>query len=120
MSDPRRTGGAQPYFNDAVAGTKAEVTQGLNAKLFSLHVRNTTAAIAYLQVFFALAAAVTVGTTVPDFVISLPTNAASDFVKDLEFANGLGKLGTSGITLAGTTTSTGATGAAISVSASYA
>lgn len=120
MADPKRTGGAQPFFNDAVTGTVLQVSAGQLTKLFSAHLRNTTAAIAYLQIFWALAANVTLGSTTPDFVISLPTNAASDFVKDLEWAMGLGKLGTTGLSVAGTTTSTGSTGAAISVSASYA
>jgi hypothetical protein len=120
MADPRRNGGAQPFFNDAVAGTVVQVSPGQSTKLFSLHLRNTTAATAYLQIFFALAANVTIGTTAPDFVISLPTNAASDFVKDLEWANGVGKLGSSGLSIAGTTTPTGSTETTISVSASYA
>lgn len=120
MSNPTRQGGARPYFNDAVAGTKQEVSQGQNTVLYSLHLMNGTAATAYLQIFFKKAADVTVGTTVADFTIAIPTNAATDFVQELAFPAGVGVAGSTGLTLAGTTTATGSTGAAISVSATYA
>lgn len=116
-------GGAVPFFNDAVAGTAVQVKATVG-QLYSLSLTNTTAATAYLQVFCKPLASVTLGTTVPDFTIRLKTNAGAGDERDVVFpvgACGLNAAGTSGtgITIAGTTTATGLTGAAISVMATY-
>ena len=113
--DPR-----QPFFNDAVAGTVVAIkaTQG---GIYYLKLVNTTAAVAYLQIFFLPAASVTPGTTVPDWTLRLAANESVPIPE-------LGGLGLNAITrgvpgtglsAAGTTTATGLTGAAISVSAAF-
>ena len=100
--------GGKAFFNDAVAGTKvaAKAAPGF---LYTLKLVNTTAAVAYLQVFDKLAADVTVGTTTPDFCFRLAANESVTIPLELaiQFFNG--------ITFAGCTTATGSTGAAISV-----
>lgn len=115
-------GGALPFFNDAVTtAVQVKATQG---QLYSLSLTNTTAATAYLQVFCKPSASVTLGTTVPDFAIRLKTNAGAGDERDVVYPLGACSLtaagaGGTGITIAGTTTATGSTGAAISVMASY-
>jgi hypothetical protein len=110
--------GCQPYFNDAVAGTVQQVKAGAG-QLFFLKLVNTTAAIAYLQIFDFLAANVTLGTTTPKWTLRLAANESVSVPMLVPL--GLGQLndGTSGISAAGTTTATGNTGAAISVSAIF-
>jgi hypothetical protein len=102
--------GATPFFDDAVAGTKATV-KAAPGKLHLLKLRNSTAAVAYLQVFDALAASVTVGTTVPTYCIPLGANesVAIPFDFPIDFRVGM--------VIAGCTTPTGNTGAAIDVMA---
>lgn len=117
-------GGAIPFFNDAVAGTAVQVKATVG-QIYSLSLTNTTAATAYLQVFCKPLASVTLGTTAPDFAIRLKTNAGAGDERDVVFPVGTcglsatGTPGGTGITLAGTTTATGSTGAAISVMATY-
>lgn len=111
-------GGAQPFFNDAVAGTVVQV-KASTGQLYSLSLTNTTAATAYLQVFCKPSASVTLGTTVADFTFRLKTNAGAGDQRDMTFPVGIGCSAGTGLSLAGTTTATGSTGAAISVSASY-
>lgn len=101
------------FFNDAVAGTVVQVKSAAGA-LYALSLVNTTAATAYLQIFFLPSAGVTLGTTVAPLVIRLAASAAVQ----LSFPVGVGASGT-GLSLAGTTTATGLTGAAVSVAAVY-
>jgi hypothetical protein len=104
--------GEQPFFNDAVAATKVQV-KGYAGLLYALKLVNSTGSTAYLQVFHKAAADVTVGTTVADYAIRLAANESWTLLssKPIGFDNGL--------TLAGTTTAGGNTGAAISVFAVY-
>lgn len=104
--------GSLPFANDAVSNTKVTMKAG-RGQLFALKLVNTTAATAYLQLFDKAAADVTVGTTAPDFFFRLAANESVviSTAFPYAFANGL--------VLAGTTTSTGNTGAAISVTAFY-
>ena len=100
------------FFNDAVgAAVQVKATAGV---LSSLSLVNTTAAAAYLQVFFKPAVGVVLGTTAPDAVVRLLASAA--LVLPLPAPIGIG--GT-GLTVAGTTTPGGALAAAISVSAPF-
>jgi hypothetical protein len=108
-------GGALPFFNDGVTGTVKDVKASAAGQLYHLKLVNTTAAVAYLQIFNVKAASVTLGTTVPTWTLRL---AASESV-NVVMATPV-QLGGSGISIAGTTTATGSTGAAISVSALYA
>jgi hypothetical protein len=102
--------GATPYFNDAVDATKATV-KAAPTRLHLLKLRNTTGAAAYLQVFDKLAADVTVGTTVPDFVIPLAANEGTTVPFHMPIALKIGMV------IAGTTTPGGSTNAAIDVMA---
>lgn len=98
---------AAAVFNDAVSNTAVAIAPG-RASLMSLRLVNTTAAVAYLQVFNAAQASVTVGTTTPAFVVRLGANESLSIgLLGLQMANG--------ISMAGTTTAGGSTGAAISV-----
>lgn len=108
-------GGASPFFNDAVAGTVVNIKASAAGQLYHLKLVNTTAAAAYLQIFNVKAASVTLGTTVATWTLRLAANESVN----IPMACPLG-LGGSGISIAGTTTATGLTGAAISVSALYA
>jgi hypothetical protein len=111
--------GLQPFFNDAIAGAVTNVKASGVAQLWALRLVNTVAAASYLQIFFKPAASVTLGTTVPDFVIRLQT---SESLAPMMWPVPLQKDGGSntGLSIAGTTTPTGNTGAAISVSALFA
>lgn len=127
------TASGKTFFNDAVANgavTNIKTTAGL---LYSLSLTNTVNATSYLQIFFQPAAQVTLGTTAPDYVIRLPPSAlAVGSARDIQFPVPIGGfilaggslganksgLGT-GLSIAGTTTPTGKTGAAISVAAIF-
>lgn len=76
-----------------------------------LELMNTTAAAAYLQIFWKAASAVTLGTTVADVVIGLPASGGAV----LEFPGEGWKTGGTAWSVAGTTTRTGNTQALISV-----
>lgn len=98
---------AGAVFNDAVSNTAVKVSD-TRAGLLRLRLINTTAAVAYLQVFNAASTAVTVGTTSAAFAVRLGANETISIdLGGLQMPNG--------IALAGTTTATGSTGAAISV-----
>ncbi|MGH8323449.1 MAG: hypothetical protein ACRETD_06575 [Steroidobacteraceae bacterium] len=109
---------AQPFFNDAVTGVPVQVKAGAG-QLFALKLVNTTAATAYLQIFDLLAAGVTLGTTPAKFTLRLAANESVTIPMFVPL--GLGQLndGAAGISMAGTTTAAGSTGAAISVSALF-
>lgn len=101
----------QVFFNDAVAATAVAV-KGSFGFITALKYNNTTAAVAYLQIFFKPSASVTVGTTVPDLSIRMAANESSAWIV---LPSGLGTTAGTGITLAGTTTAGGAVAAALSV-----
>lgn len=100
--------GGIPVFIAAVAATKQTVKADLG-RLHALKLLNTTAAKAYLQCFNKLAADVTVGVTVPDFVIPLAANEGTTIPLVLPIGFSIG------LVIAGCTTATGNTGAAIDV-----
>lgn len=106
-------GAGRPYFQAAVADTPKLVNAGATI-LCSLHLHNTTAADAFLQCFNAAAVTdVTLGTTAPDFTVPLTANA----ITSLPFAFGINF--PKGLVIAGTTTATGSTAAAIDTGASF-
>ena len=94
------------FFNAAVAGTKVAVSSA-RIGVGTIHLLNTTAAVAYLQVFDLPSGSVTVGTTAAKFVLGVPASAAISVPLDVTLAGGC--------TLAGTTTAAGSTGAALAV-----
>jgi hypothetical protein len=114
---------ASPFFNDAIAGTVVDLPS-TSGRIYFLKLINTTAAVAYLQIFRSKAAGVTLGTTKPDWTIRLGANE----VNSIPMSENPAEMGgpalpsavagqASGLSMAGTTTATGSTGAAISVSA---
>lgn len=62
-------------FSASVTATKATVFTG-TGRISGFVILNNAAAITYIQVFDALAANVTVGTTAPTYVIPLPASGA--------------------------------------------
>jgi hypothetical protein len=98
---------AKHFASGQIAGTKAQLSEQ-PVVLKSLVLLNTTAAVAYLQIFNMTSDAVTVGTTTPTLSIGIPANGAIVVPCD----DGI-VLGNTGLTIAGTTTRTGSTGAAI-------
>jgi len=91
-----------PYFD----GDGNNTAQTLNVGRTHLHkiiVENPNSATAYVQIFDALAADVTVGTTTPDYVIPVLGNSGTvdDYIPSLRFKTG--------VTYACTTTPTGNT-----------
>ena len=97
-------------FSASVTGTKVQV----NAQPMDIgayHILNNAAAISYLQVFYKLAASVTVGTTVPDVVIPLPASGGAT----INFEGSGWRTRGDGLTLACTTTRGGASTATADV-----
>lgn len=99
------------YSKTDLAATKVQVQAGPNGIMW-LNVDNTAnTAKSFLQLFDALSANVTVGSTVPTITIVIPGSSAYDtaFTNDtkLDFATGL--------TIAATTTATGSSAPVSSV-----
>lgn len=83
--------GASPYYNSALAATKAVVYTG-PCRLFDINAYASGAgADVYLQIFDAVTADVTVGTTTPTLSIPIPNGAALDTTrsKPIAFSYGL-------------------------------
>lgn len=98
-------------YSGSVAGTVVSVDVTGPATLRCLTFLNTTVAVAYLQVFNLPAASVTIGTTAPALSIGVPASAAIV----VPFPEGGLNLGGSGLSLGGTTTRAGLTGASLDV-----
>jgi len=115
-----KVGSGKAFFNDAV--TTAVQVKGTAGQVYMIDVVNTTAAAAYLQIFFKPLTAVTLGTTAPDCVIRLLASVGKTIVFTVPIgfppAASAATQG-SGLTIAGTTTPTGSTTAALSVAAVY-
>jgi len=124
------SGGGSPFFNDAVADTVVAVKQVGPAQILGMKLVNTTDADAYLQIFNIPAGGVTLGTTPATFTVHLISSesvwmgfstplaisaAGNPLTVSASGINGTG----GGMSIAGTTTATGDTGAAISVSMIY-
>jgi len=102
-------GAYDSHFHAAV--TTAAQVSAVPIDIGSYHILNLTAAVAYIQVFYKLAANVTLGTTVADFHIPLPASGGAT----LNFG-GSGWRTRGPLTLASTTDTTGSTTAASFVS----
>lgn len=87
----------KPTYSSQV-GTAKTAVAARPCEVFGWVVQNNTAAIAYIQVFDQLAGNVTVGTTVPDYVIPVPSNGEAV----LPLSEG-GFTHTNGLTIAATT-----------------
>jgi alpha-galactosidase len=101
--------GATPFYNASVAGTAVAV-KAARGQIHAIHLVNTTGSTAFLQVHAKPAASVALGTDVPAFEIRLAANATFTLPLTVPIDPG----GT-GIAVAGTTTSGGSSGAAVSV-----
>ena len=97
------TVGPTMYSNTALNGTKAEVTDTANSRVYSIHMYNPSNAAAYLQLFDLDADDVTVGTTTPTQVYAVAT------LQSLQMTFNPPKQFTTGLTIAATTTATGST-----------
>jgi hypothetical protein len=69
--------GATPAFDSSVTNT-VEAISNIPCRIFWINVENPGAAKAYLQLFNALAADVTLGTTVPNLSVPIPAGAIWD------------------------------------------
>ena len=103
------SGSFDTFYSASVTGTKAEVS-AVPVDIGAYHILNNAAAISYVQVFYKLAADVTVGTTVADVVIPLPASGGAT----LNF-EGKGWRTRGPLTLAVTTTRTGSSTATADV-----
>ena len=103
-------GAVDHLISAEVAGT-AVAMSNVPTYIDTIELMNTTAAVAYLQVFWVASGSVTPGTTVPDVVIGLPASGGA--VLHFE-GEGWKTRGTAWSAIA-TTTRTGSTGAAVSV-----
>lgn len=95
------------HLSTAVTGTVL-VGSTTPTSIALIEVGNTTAAIAYIQIFWAAAADVNLGTTAANAVIPVP--ASGGVV--LPFEDSGWKTGGTAWSFASTTTATGSTGAA--------
>lgn len=93
------------YFNSAMTATAVAAAAGIYGSVASIHAENSNAADVFLQLFDAAGtSAVTLGTTVPTYVIPLVKSAPTNLANlALKFRAGL--------VAAITTTATGSTAA---------
>lgn len=74
MSDPVM--GSKPYFNSALSNTAVAIV--INpTRLYGLHFINTNAGAVYVQFFDMPQGSVTVGTTTPSFVLTIPASSST-------------------------------------------
>lgn len=99
------------HFKSVEAGGTVLVGDNVPTYIATLEFANTTAAMAYVQIFWKAASDVTLGTTVPDVVIGLPASGGA--VLHFE-GEGWRTMGTAW-SFAATTTRTGLTAALTSV-----
>lgn len=77
VSGARTSGGSTPYKNIDVDQTEDQV-KATAGQIYWIHAINLSSAVKYLKVYNATAAAVTVGTTVPDLTFPIPTQGDSN------------------------------------------
>lgn len=117
---PTSNSGWSFNYQASLSSTKAQIkaTAGTFGGFINLYNPNTT--VTYIQVFNKASASVTVGTTAPDFVITLAgvaTASATGSDRNLEITCGLAM--STGITIAATTTATGSTAPANAITATF-
>jgi hypothetical protein len=89
--------------------TTAVQVSAVPVDIGAYQILNTTAAIAYVQVFYRLAADVTLGTTAPDVAIPLPASGGATLNFSGSGWRTRGRAGSNGLTIASTTSPTNAT-----------
>lgn len=109
----RASGGGTSLATGAISDTVTDIKASAG-QLYALILKNTTGAAAYFQVFNALAANVTLGTTTPTWSIGLAASESKVVVLPVPAVFG------TAISCAGTTTRTGLTAAVIDMNALYA
>lgn len=107
--------GFDPYFNNALSAAAA-VVKATAGVLYAAEVSNPNTADVFLQIFNVPAASVNLGTTVPVWSLLVPAGvgALNRSAMDKMWLTGL-KLGGTGISVAATTTPTGAVAPASAV-----
>lgn len=115
-------GSGLTWFRDAL--TIAEQVKATAGQVYMVDLVNGVAATSYLQVFFRPSSEVTLGTSTPDFVLKVPTNAASGFTRTYCMTVPVGLFGLAGragtgLTVASTTGPANATTAAMGVTIVY-
>jgi len=111
---PATSGGMGLPYSASLTSTKAQV-KGAAGQIYGWIIVNNGSALCYIQVFNKLSTNVTVGTTAPDFVIPIPAPASGTGGAGVAQSIDLGIAMTTGITVACTTTRTGATSATCDV-----
>ena len=94
-------------FSGVMNGTVAQMAADTQ-DIVGYHLVNDTAALSYAQVFYKLAAEVTLGTTVADVVIPLTASGGAT----MQFSDKGWRTRGTGLSIAHTTTPTGLTSAA--------
>lgn len=110
--DTPATSGGLSIITGSIAGT-ATAIKASAGQLYGYHLFNTTAAVAYVQIFNVASGSVTVGTTAPTISIGIPASGGVtvNFDKGIAFATA--------ISFACTTTRAGASGATCDVNFFY-
>jgi hypothetical protein len=106
------TSGGLSIVTGSVGGT-ATAIKASAGQLYGYHLFNTTAAVAYVQIFNVAAGSVTLGTTTPTISIGIPASGGVtvNFDKGIAFGTAM--------SFACTTTRTGSTGATCDVNFFY-
>lgn len=112
VSDLPATSGGLSIVTGSVGGT-ATAIKASAGQLYGYHLFNTTAAVAYVQIFNVAVASVTLGTTAPTLSIGIPASGGVtvNFDKGVAFGTA--------ISYACTTTRAGSTGATCDVNFFY-
>jgi hypothetical protein len=105
------TSGGLTIFNASV--TTVQSVKSSAGQLYGYHILNTTAAIAYVQVWNLGTGSITLGTTAPTFVLGLPANGGATFNSDIGIAFA------TAISVAATTTRAGSATAACEITMFY-
>lgn len=117
---PDTLGGWSFNYQSALNATKAQIKGSAGNFGGYINLYNPNTAVTYIQVFNNVSGSVTVGTTAPDFVITLPGLAtASGTGTDRNLEITLGVAMSTGITIAATTTATGNTSPANTITATF-
>lgn len=112
VTDQPATSGGLSIVTGSVGAT-ATAIKASAGQLYGYHLFNTTAAVAYVQIFNVAAGSVTLGTTAPTFSIGIPASGGVTVNWDKGIAFG------TAISFGCTTTRTGSTGATCDVNFFY-
>ena len=117
---PKSNSGWSFSYKSALTNSVSQIKGSAGTFGGYINLFNPNTATTYIQVFNLPSASVTLGTTAPDFVITLPGLASASGTgsdRNLELVNGLAM--SAGITVAATTTQTGSTAPSNAVVATF-